>query len=306
MEKRALITGINGFVGPYLKNELEQNGYTVFGLGTEAHEEQDRYFQADITDKKRVEEVVKEIKPEYMFHLAGIGVPASAEQNRALIHSVNVFGTKNILDAALLSDSISKILIVSSAYVYGDPLYLPIDEKHPLNGKGPYAESRIQQEEMISGYMDKLPLIITRSFNHTGPGQSDTFVIPKIVKQAIEVQKGLRRELTMGNTDVKRDITHVRDVVHAYRLLLEQPRAGVISNVCRGESIALKDIVEYARVLTQCDEMPVAINPDFVRSGDAPDIYGSIEMLRTLIDWQPQFDYQAMVADVYHFWSQSA
>lgn len=305
MEKRALITGINGFAGPYLKEELEQNGYTVFGLGTEAHEEQGRYFQADITDKKRVEEVIHEIYPTYVFHLAGISSPPFAEKNSELTQAVNVEGTRNLLESCVALGNSPRILIVGSSYVYGEPQYLPIDEKHSLQGTGVYTQSRIAQEELAKSYMNYLSLIITRSFNHTGPGQSDTFVVPKIVKQALEVQRGLRRELAMGNMDVKRDITHVRDVISAYRLLLEQPRTGVISNVCRGESIALKDIVEYVRVLTRCDEMPVAVNSDFMRSGDAPDIYGSTALLRTLIDWQPRFDYQAMIADVYYFWGQS-
>lgn len=302
--KRALITGINGFVGPYLKNELEQSGYTVFGLGTKPYKDRPNYYVADITDRDRVREVLNVVKPEYVFHLAGISSPPFAEKNSELTYRVNVEGTRNLLDAASALPSAPRILIVGSAHVYGEPLYLPIDEQHPLQGQGVYVDSRLRQEELVWKYRASLPFTITRSFNHTGPGQSDTFVVPKIVKQAIEVQKGLRRQLDLGNLDVKRDITHVLDVVRAYRLLMEQPKTGVISNVCRGESIVLKDIVEYARVLTQCDDMPVAISPDFVRSGDAPDIYGSIALLRTLIDWQPQFDYQVMIADMYHFWNQ--
>lgn len=304
MEKRALVTGINGFVGLYLKNELERNGYIVFGLGTKPYKDRPNYYVADITDRDRVREVMEEIQPVYIFHLAGISSPPFAEKNPELTYRVNVEGTRNLLDAAAALPSAPRILIVGSAHVYGEPLYLPIDEKHPLRGQGVYVDSRLKQEELTWQYQASIPFVITRSFNHTGPRQSDTFVIPKIVKQAIEVQKGLRHELSMGNIDIKRDITHVRDVVHAYRLLLEQPRMGIVSNVCRGESIALKNIVEYVRVLTHCNEMPVAVNSDFVRSGDAPDICGSIALLRTLIDWQPRFDYQAMIADVYHFWNQ--
>ena len=304
MEKRALITGINGFVGPYLKNELEQNGYAVFGLGTKPHKEQANYYVADITDRDRVREVVEKIQPVYIFHLAGISSPVVAEQKPELTYRTSVEGTRNLLDAATALPSAPRVLIVSSAHVYGDPKYLPIDEKHPLRGHGVYVDSRLKQEELVRQYEKSLPFVITRSFNHTGPRQSDTFVVPKIVKQGIEVQKGLRRELEMGNVDIKRDITDVRDVVNAYRFLLEQPQTGVVTNVCRGESIALKNIIEYVRVLTHCKEMPIRVNPAFVRALDAPDIYGSTTMLHSLIDWEPLFDYQKTVTDIYNFLNQ--
>lgn len=291
-------------MGPYLKTELENAGYLVFGLGTENRAEVENYYCADITDSEKIEEVIIDARPDFVFHLAGISSPPFAEENSELTRAVNIEGTRNLLDACLRLSTPPKVLIVGSSHVYGDPTYLPLDEKHPLKGVGVYTQSRIEQEYLAQTYTDRLPLIITRSFNHTGPGQTDTFVVPKIMKQIVEVQKGLRQHMDMGDVTIKLDISHVRDVVQAYRLLLEQSQVGIIVNVCRGESIALKEIIEYGRILAHLNEVPIVVNPALVRSSEMKEIYGSCSLLHSLIDWDLQYDYPSLLADVYHFWNQ--
>jgi len=197
---RAIITGINGFVGPYLERELRNGGYEVFGMGSEPTSEFERYFQADVRDREALEQAFFEIKPTHIFHLAGISAPMIAKENPELTHSVNVGGTKNVLEASLGLESKPRILVVSSSYVYGRPEYVPVDENHPINGGGVYGESRIQQEKLVAEHFDRLDIVIARSFNHTGPGRPEIFVVAKIVKHIVEIKKRYRKKLKNGRS----------------------------------------------------------------------------------------------------------
>ncbi len=299
--KRALITGINGFVGSYLEKELALHGYSVFGMGRE-DVQKSHYFHVDVTEEKKVHDAILEIKPEYIFHLAGIGVPAVAEKDPELAYKVSVYGTKHVLEAATKLEHTPKILVTGTAQVYGTPEYLPIDEKHPLNAKGSYAVSRLDQEKVVVSYSSKLPMVLTRSFNHTGPGQSDDFVIPKILKHIAEIKKGIRESIELGNIEIKRDISYVGDVVSAYRLLLEQDAFCGTVNVCRGESISLKEVVEYGRILAQMEEIPITVNQAFIRAHDALDLYGDATLLHSIISWKPRVSYKDLLEKIYQYW----
>lgn len=297
--KKALITGSHGFVGPYLKNELEQNGYVVYGVDCQKLKE-DNYYYADITDNDQIKKVIETVKPGYIFHLAGISAPAFAEENPDLTHNVNVKGTENIFDAIKENKKI-KILVVNSSFSYGKPEHLPIKESHPLNGTGVYAKSRIDQEKLVQDYKGKINYVIARSFNHTGSMQPDIFVVPKIVKQIIEIKKGKRETLELGNIDVKRDISDVRDIVRAYRMLLEQNEFGVICNVCRGESIRLREVVHYVKDLAKLEDVKINLDKE-ITADEVFDIRGDNNYLRSLIDWKPKITYKKMLKDIYKYW----
>lgn len=297
--KKALITGSHGFVGPYLKAELEENGYVVYCIDCQKLDEE-KYYSVDITDKNELKQVIEEIQPEYIYHLAGISSPSLAEKKPDLTHSVNVKGTENLLNI-IKENKTMKILVVNSSFVYGRPESLPIKENHPLNGKGVYARSRMDQEKLVQNFKGKMNYVIVRSFNHTGSGQPDTFVIPKIVKQIVEIKKSRRSYLELGNTEVKRDILDVRDVVRAYRLLLEQNNFGVICNVCRGESIGIKEVIDYVNSFAGLEKVKV-VGDSEVAADDVLNIYGDNSYLKTLIDWKPEIDYKNMLKDVYKYW----
>ncbi len=301
MKRKALITGSKGFVGPYLKSELQANGYDVFGIGKEPGTEAD-YLSVDITDVSGINEAVKKIQPTHIFHLAGVSSPPFAEKNPELTNQINVEGTKNILDAALHLSTAPRVLVVSTAHVYGSPKYLPIDESHSLGGLGVYGLSRIQQEAVARTFMKEMFIAIPRSFNHTGPGQPDTFVIPKIFKQLAEISAGKRKALELGNIDVKRDILHVRDVVRAYRLLLEQDTPGVIANVCRGASIGLKEIISYGKLFAQLSDVQIGIDDSGLRANDVNDLYGSNAYLKSIIDWEPTIGLEELSQEIYSYW----
>ena len=299
---KALITGINGFVGGYLLEELHAQGYEVVGTGSEEQGKGDRYFQMDVTQLERVREVLSEQKPTHIFHLAGISTPRFAEKNPELTFAVNVEGTKHLLEAASHLSEKPRILIVSSSLIYGNPSYLPMDEKHPLDPKSVYGKSRIEQEKVVEGYRDRLPfLIVTRSFNHTGPGQDTNMIVPKIISQMWKIKHGESQYIELGDVELKRDISHVRDVVKAYRKLLEQDKWQGVCNVCRGESISLKDIAEYAKVKAGLDmplETILRVNQDFLNPDEPKNITGDNTLLKHVIDWDIVYPYPSLFDDI--------
>ncbi|MDP2684211.1 MAG: GDP-mannose 4,6-dehydratase [bacterium] len=300
MNKVALITGSEGFVGPYLKRELEDYGYNVFGIGCE-ESKKENYYCADITDKNLLKTIIESIRPKYVFHLAGISSQTLATNNPEKTYDLNIEGTRNLLDVLSPMRDV-RTLIVSSSHVYGRPEYLPVDERHLLNGKSAYAESRIKQEKLVQSYMDKMKIIISRSFNHTGPAQNDAFIIPKIMSQIVEVKNGKRDFLELGDINVKRDILDVRDVVKAYVLLLEQNKFGETYNVCRGKSISLHEVIEYGKRFAGLKELDVRVNPAFIGEDDIIDIYGDNSHLREFINWRPLIDYESMLRDIFNYW----
>jgi GDP-D-mannose dehydratase len=299
--KRALITGINGFVGPYLEKELRDHGYDVFGLGRE-DVTRPNYYCIDVTQEQDTARAVAQIQPTHIFHLAGISWPMIAEKEPVLTHAVNVIGTKHILDAAKQMSVPTRVLVVGSSHVYGRPETVPVREDHPLSGTSVYARSRIDQEALVATYESSVPIVVTRSFNHTGPGQDHRLITPKIVRGVAAIKLGLEQMLELGNTRVKRDIADVRDVVRAYRVLLEQDQFPLTVNVCRGESRSLKKIIDYATVLAELSEIRIEKNPDFVRPNDVEDVYGDTDLLRSVVDWKPEYSYEQMVRDLYAYW----
>jgi GDP-4-dehydro-6-deoxy-D-mannose reductase len=262
--------------------------------------DQDNYSRVDISQSHLVKKKLQALALDYIFYLAGLSPQEThlhPEQARASI----VDGLSSVLQSASTLSKIPRVLVISSSYVYGAPRYLPIDEMHPLDGKEEYAILRQEQEKIAVSFTDRLSIVIARSFNHTGPGQPDTYIIPKICEGIIEIKKGLRKELIVGNLAVKRDISDVRDVVRAYRLLLENEEVQGIYNVCRGSSISLKEVIEYGRVRAHLDQVPVRQNKEFLRENDPEDICGSNEKLKKVIAWQPEISYEKMLEDIFTY-----
>ena len=297
--KKALITGIDGFVGPHLKKELENNGYEVFGIDREEKKEIN-CFGCDITNADSLNKIIQEIKPTHVFHLAGFSSPRLARKNPELAKLINVQGTRNLFESILFLKNKPKVFVAGSSHVYGAPQYLPIDEKHPVVGEDPYSESRVEQEKLIQEHTKEFFAVSSRSFNHTGPGQTDIFVVPKIIRQIVEIKQGKRKYIEMGDINLKRDFCDVRDVVRAYRFLIEQDENGVVANVCRGESVALKKVAESVKLLAGLDSLEIQVNQDFVNKNDAPDIYGDYSFLNELTGWKPEIVYKQMFQDMYH------
>lgn len=284
---RALITGIGGFVGPYLRRELERNGHLVYGLDR-SKSDNGRVFQCDITDAESVNAVIRELSAECVFHLAGFSSVENSWKDRERVHAVNVGGTENLVRALEQWTPNARMLVVSSAEVYGIPQTVPIPELHVLRPITPYGESRKLQEEAIS--RSPLSSVVARSFNHTGPGQPPSFVVPDFCKQAIEVKRGSRKHIVVGNLEAVRDFTDVRDTVRAYRLLIEKGVSGVF-NVCSGRGSSIQEVLEHILSIVGISEDCVRPDQTRMRPNDIPKLVGDNEKISRAVLWKPEIPF---------------
>jgi GDP-6-deoxy-D-talose 4-dehydrogenase len=277
MQKRALITGLNGFTGRYLARELEAAGYHVFGTahGNEALGKD--MFAVDLCNREELHRVVADIRPDVVAHLAAISFVAHGDAEA--IYRVNVVGTRNLLEGlAALAQCPSAVLLASSANIYGNAAVELIDEAVSPSPANDYAVSKLAMEYMARLWMDRLPIVITRPFNYTGVGQGSQFLLPKIVGH---FQRG-ERVIELGNIDVERDFSDVRMVARAYAALLAKAPAGEIFNVCSGKAYSLKDALAMMAEIAGY-EIKVQVNPAFVRANEVKRLQGDVRKLRQVI-----------------------
>lgn len=275
--KKALITGIKGFTGQYMAAELSAAGYEVFGFGSSPAQNKPNYLQVDLTDFAAVKKAVEAASPDVVVHLAAIAFVGHADPKA--FYDVNLYGTRNLLQA--LSEAVKRpeaVLIASSANVYGNNTPGSLSELIEARPANDYAVSKLAMEYMASLFFEKLPIIIARPFNYTGVGQADNFLIPKIVKHFRERQQVIE----LGNIDVWRDFSDVRDVVKDYRALLQAPVYGKTVNVASGQMHSLREVVKLCEELTN-HQIRIEINPQFVRPNEIKELCGDISLLKNLI-----------------------
>lgn len=275
MTQTILITGLRGFTGQYLSAALRGRGARVVGLVHGTPQGADE-IACDLTDAPAVREAIAQLRPTHVAHLAALAF-VGHDDPRAL-YDVNLFGTLNLLEAiAALDTPPQRVLIASSANVYGTPDVEVIDESvcpAPVNH---YACSKLAMEHMTRTWFDRLPIVITRPFNYTGVGQDERFLIPKIVSH-------FRRRaptIELGNLHVSRDFSDVRDVVAQYAALLLDAAdvAGQTLNVCSGRAHALREILALAEQLSG-HSLDVRVNPAFVRANELPRLLGDNRKLQ--------------------------
>jgi GDP-4-dehydro-6-deoxy-D-mannose reductase len=249
-----------------------------------------------------VQNIIAEIKPDLIFHLAAQSSVEKSFKQPELTYKINVEGTNNIFASLINCNIKPRVLIVSSADVYGTPDKLPITEEAELHPSSPYAESRVEQEQISRRYYEEygIPVIIARSFHHTGPGQRAEFVCSNFAKQISEIEKGAQPIIKVGNLQIKRDFSDVRDVVEAYRLLMEKGAAGEIYNVCSGKSYALREVLD---ILIKMTSISVKIEQEAsrTRKHDAPDWRGDNSKLLAL-GWNPSIPFETTLKDLLDYW----
>lgn len=283
--KRALITGIQGFTGRYMADELRANGYEVVGTGSQALDAPG-YYQVDLTDGPGLRAVLAEVQPDVVVHLAAIAFVGHGAADA--FYQVNLVGTRNLLDAiAACGKAPDCVLIASSANVYGNVSEGMLDEQTLPAPANDYAVSKLAMEYMARLWADRLPIVITRPFNYTGVGQADNFLLPKIVSH-------FRRKadtIELGNLDVWRDFSDVRAVVQAYRGLIEARPLGQTVNVSSGQTHSLREVIAKCSAITG-HQLDVQVNPAFVRANEVKTLCGNNGKLRELVPgWQtPSLD----------------
>jgi nucleoside-diphosphate-sugar epimerase len=278
---RALITGIAGFTGRHLAAELTGAGHEVVGLTHAGGATQPGTIACDLSDVAGLKAALRQLQPEVVVHLAAISFVAHGDVDA--IYRTNVLGTRNLLTAlTTLPQRPNAVLLASSANVYGNASAGVVDESVPPAPANDYAVSKLAMEYMAQLWREQLPITLVRPFNYTGVGQTEDFLLPKIVSH-------FRRRapvLELGNLDVERDFSDVRTVVRCYRLLLKaQPLAtesGAIFNVCSGQGYTLREVLSLAEELT--GYMPeVQVNPAFVRANEVKKLVGSKRALEQAI-----------------------
>jgi len=288
---KALITGADGFVGRHLTAHLRRSGDEVVAVDREC----------DVTDLEAVRHVMSDNRPDVIYHLAAMTHVGDSWKEPALFARVNVLGTANVLKATreVLDDAL--VLLVSSADVYGvvQPDDLPLRESHHPVPVSPYAQSKLEAEQIAfdSFRSEGQRVIVTRPFNHVGPGQSTQFVIPALVERLLDARAGGADEIAVGNLSVRRDFSDVRDVVRAYRLLVQHGRSGEIYNVASGVDVGLDDLaVELVELVAP--GMRLVPDSSLFRPVEVPVMRGDVEKLHYLTGWEASIPLSTSLHDV--------
>jgi GDP-6-deoxy-D-talose 4-dehydrogenase len=282
-KNKVLITGIDSFTGRYMKSRLIDTGYEVYGTVHSLKRGFKNDLVCDISHKDKIDEIIKKVQPHFVIHLAAISyVPKGTDLS---VYQTNLFGTLNLLGAInKYATNISKIIISSSAAIYGDNSSL-IDEHSAANPINHYGFSKLVMEKMaLIEFKNKLPLIFVRSFNYTGIDQSQQFLIPKL----IDAFKKNEKVIQLGNISVSKDFSDVRDVVRAYEVILASQVYTGTYNVCSGRSISVKKIISYLEEISG-KSIEIQKNSSLIRKNEIKYLKGNGTKIRKL-GWAPEFD----------------
>jgi len=301
---RALVTGANGFVGRYLSDALRAAGHDVFEAA--GPDSPDSQGLLDLCDFASVRAVVKDAAPDVVFHLAAQTFVPDAIRSPQATYEANIIGTARLLEALRELRDMNKknprIMLASSAEVYGHhaPADFPLKETAAVHPANPYAASKVAAEAiaLAEAQTYELDVIVTRAFNHIGPGQSDRFVVASFAAQLAAVVNGNAPFLSAGNLSAQRDFLDVRDVVAAYITLMKGGKQGEIYNVSSGTAIAISEVLR--RLITVAHAaVEVREDPDRMRPSDVPYFYGDSSKVRAATGWQPLISLDASLRDIY-------
>ncbi len=291
---RAAVTGSSGFVGRHLVAHLRGLGDEVVTL--------DRTGEppVDVTDARRVRDVLRAARPDAVYHLAALSHVGESWGAPAIVFRVNAEGTLSVLRAAA-DAGVERVLVVGSADEYGvvDADDLPITEDAAVRPVTPYGASKAAADVIaLQAFVgDGLGTVRVRAFNHTGPGQSSTMLVPGLAARIAAAERLGTREISVGSLDVVRDITDVRDVVRAYRLLVEHATPGDAYNVCSGRGVSVREVAE---AMVEMSDVPLdlVVDPELVRPVEAPRLIGSPAKLCAATGWQPEIPLEQTLRDV--------
>lgn len=284
---RILITGVDGFTGRHLAAYLAAQGHEVVGIShSPIHKPVEGLAESrvcDLTDAQGLKDIVADLRPDKVAHLAAIAFVSHGVVED--IYRTNIVGTRNLLEAASAAGDIDAVLLASSANIYGNRVSGAIDESTIPDPINDYAVSKLSSEFVAHIYRERLPIIIARPFNYTGVGQSIDFVVPKIIDHV----RRKADQIELGNLDVARDFSDVRDVVRAYEtLLFADGAAGEVFNICSGEAHSLRDVIAMIKDISQ-HEFDITVNPAFVRENEVKMLWGDRSKIDALSGRQPLY-----------------
>jgi GDP-4-dehydro-6-deoxy-D-mannose reductase len=311
---RALVTGVSGFVGGHLTEHLSAQGDLVVGVSASGRWPLElehlgkcaRIERVDLIDHAEADFAgfLKRKQPEVIYHLAAQSNPQESLDDPRGTWALNLGGTLNLLEAVKTSGQKPRVILVGSGVCYGNPApeQIPVREDCPLRPHNPYAASKAAADLLgVQHYLAHgTDVVIVRPFNHSGPRQSVRYVLAALAAQTAEIELGQRNCLEVGNLDVVRDFTDVRDVARAYRLLAQHGQAGEIYNLGRGRGVCIADAVHHLRSLASVP-IPVRVEAARVRSVDLPLLVADPSKLITTTGWKPQYTIEQTLADMLAF-----
>jgi GDP-4-dehydro-6-deoxy-D-mannose reductase len=290
---RALVTGGTGFVGPHLIAHLQAAGDDVLEPG-------DENGDFDIENGAAIDAAFAKLKPEVVYHLAARSSVAASWKDPISFLRTNVEGTQHVLDAAR-AQGVQRVLVIGSSEEYGRiESEKPVNEDTPLRPFNPYGVSKVAASYLaLQAWLGSgTETIRTRTFTHTGPGQSDAFFVPAFARRVVEADRNGAAAIRTGALDPVRDLLDVRDVVRAYRLLIERGAPGEVYNVCSGVGVAIGDV---ANALVARASRPLNIDPDpeLMRPTEVPVLIGDPSRLKTTTGWSQEFTLDATLDAVF-------
>lgn len=312
MSTQILITGGTGFAGSHLVAALKDAGYTDIAVTSYSGEAPDMpefadvsVHKLDMTDAAAVGELLKEVQPAQIYHLAAIAaVGKSFEQGAQLLHN-NTQLQINLLEAVRLHSPEARVLVIGSAEEYGMSVSedeVPITESHELRPVNPYGVSKVTQDLLAFAYAQShnLQIVRVRPFNHIGARQTPEFAVPSFAQQIVAIERGQQHELRVGNLSGIRDFTDVSDMMRAYILLMERGVVGEVYNVGSGTGVSMQSIVDQLTALATV-AVPVVVDQSRMRPLDIPKIIANNEKI-TALGWKPEVPLQESLQQVVEYW----
>jgi len=305
---KVLIIGAGGFVGSYLIRELNNYGYEVHATHLPSETIKDDCFRhvLDVLSKDDVKNLIDEVKPDIIYHLAAQSSVALSWKKPQLTAEINIVGSINVMEAIREADKNMRLILIGSGEEYGfiNENACPIKETESLNPANIYAVSKVCAEMIGKIYHRAYSkdIIMVRAFNHSGAGQAETFVISDFCKQIAQIEKGLKApEICTGNLSAKRDFTDVRDIVRAYRLLGEKGVSGKTYNVGRGSAVSIEYILNTAMGFS---EVPIThqLDPERLRASDIPIIEPDVSEILKDTGWTAEISVEQTVSDTLDYW----
>jgi GDP-4-dehydro-6-deoxy-D-mannose reductase len=288
---RAFVTGAKGFVGFWLVEHLREQGDHVVATDSEI----------DVTDPAVLREALVASEPEAVYHLAALTHVGRSYEDPAAVVRVNSLGTLSVLEAARACPRPPRVLVVSSAEVYGavGEEGLPLREESPLAPLSPYAASKIAAEFLaIQAHLAYgIETVRVRPFNHVGPGQSTNFAVPALAGRIVEAKRKGATWIPVGNLAAKRDLTDVRDVVRAYRMLVIDGIGGGVYNVCSNRAIGIDEVAQRLLEIADAD-LELRADPSLVRPVDVPVLLGDATRIEKQTGWRPEIPLAQTLSDV--------
>ena len=312
---RVLITGITGFVGSHLAEFLlPQKEVEVFGTlrwrsktdNIDHLKERIRMFECDLRDASSVHQLISQVRPDRVFHLAGQSFVPMSWKAPSETMTTNAIGQINLLEAIRDLDLKPRVQVAGSSEEYGLVLdkELPVVETNPLRPLSPYGVSKVAQDFLGYQYARSYGMFIvrTRAFNHTGPRRGEVFATSNFAKQIALIETGLQEPvIRVGNLDSRRDFTDVRDIIRGYWLALDKGEAGEVYNLCSGKDVSIRQMLDLLLSKTS-KRIEVRTDPERLRPSDVMILRGDCGKFRAKTGWSPAIPLERTLEDLLNYW----